>query len=101
MFRLSLRFLLFLSLMIAPEAFGQATGQLWPEDPNAQYIAYANGTLNDETREYDIPVEAKTFRLNFWARVDSMINLEIVGALGKPQPLNDPNISLTGGRDRQ
>jgi hypothetical protein len=101
MCRLSLRLLLFLSLTIAPEVFGQATGQLWPEDPNAQYITYAAGTLNDETREYEIPVEAKTFRLNLWARVDGTINLEILGALGKLQPLTDPNISLSGGRDRQ
>ncbi len=81
----------------------QAVGvsQQWPEDPNAQYILVANGSLDGEEREYDVPVEAKSFRLQFWARLTGEVSFEVIGPLGKPQPLTEPNIASTISRERQ
>lgn len=82
---------------------GQTPGssQFVPEDPNAQYILVASGSLSGEEREYEVPVEAKTFRLQFWARLGGDVSFEVVGPLGKPQGLTEPNIASTITRDRQ
>lgn len=92
---------LFISLLAVIEARGGNAYQFWPEDPNAQYVVFAAGALSGEGREWEVPIEAKTFRLHFWARIDESVSLEIIGAGGKPQALTEPNISVTNGRDRK
>ena len=100
-FRSTVLLTLICLILSSASASGQATGQLWPDDPNAQYIIFASGRLEGGVREYEVPIEAKTFRLNFWARTEGEISLELLSALGKPQSLTDPNVSPTLGRDRQ
>jgi len=84
-------------------AFAQTPGlsQAWPEEPNAQYILFSSGTLQNEQREYEVPVEAKTFRLQFWARLSGELSFDVVGPLGKSQTLTDPNVSSTISKERQ
>ena len=87
----------------ASRAQAQTPGlsQAWPEEPNAQYILFASGTLQGEQREYEVPVEAKTFRLQFWARLTGELSFDVVGPLGKSQTLTDPNVSSTISKERQ
>ncbi len=75
--------------------------QLWPEEPNAQYILVGAGNLQGEEREYEVPVEAKTFRLQFWARITGEISFDVYGPLGKPQSLTEPNVGSTISKERQ
>ena len=97
--------LLVLSLltMLAGSAFAQTPNpvQLGADDPNAQYILVANGTLTGLSREYDVPVEAKTFRLQFSARLVGDVTFEVIGPLGKPQSTTEPNVATSMLRDRQ
>jgi hypothetical protein len=97
--------LLALSLltMLAGSAFAQTPNpvQLGADDPNAQYILVANGTLTGLSREYDVPVEAKTFRLQFSARLVGDVTFEVIGPLGKPQSITEPNVATSMLRDRQ
>ena len=93
--------LLALFVLAVPCSYGQGNAnQLWFEDPNAQYIVFAQGSLQDSSREYDVPVESKSFRLHFWARMSADIKFEIIGAGGKTQSLSEPNVSPTIGRER-
>ncbi len=77
-----------------------STTQPWLEDTNAQYIIFAQGTLQDNAREFAVPVEAKTFRLQFWSRMSGDVTFEIIGPGGKPQSLTEPNVNPTVGKDR-
>ncbi|MEP7271740.1 MAG: hypothetical protein ABI882_09555, partial [Acidobacteriota bacterium] len=62
-------------------------------------ILVAGGTVQAEEREYEVPVEAKTFRLQFSARLSGDVAFEVLGPAGKLQPLTEPNIGSTIGRD--
>ena len=78
-----------------------AATQPWIEDTNAQYIIFAQGTLQDNSREFAVPVEAKTFRLHFWSRISGDVTFEIIGPGGKPQSLTEPNVNpYSLGKDR-
>lgn len=96
-------FLLLFCLYLGTSGLAQTSGlsQAWPDEPNAQYILFGSGTLDGNQREYEVPVEAKTFRLQFWARVTGDVTLEVIGPLGNPQPLADPNVGSTMSRERQ
>ena len=88
-------------VFLCPAYYAQGTAnQLWFEDPNAQYVVFTHATLQNSSREYEVPIESKTFRLHFWSRISGDIRFEVFGAGGKPQPLNEPNISATMGRER-
>jgi len=93
--------LLVLLILICPSVHAQgSSNQLWFEDPNAQYIVFTQGSLENSSKEYDVPVESKTFRLHFWARMTGDVRFQIIGAGGKPQPLSEPNVSATLGHER-
>lgn len=95
--------LLLMLTVMSMDILAQTPGpiQLGADDPNAQYILVASGTLNGEAREYEVPVEAKTFRLQFSARLNPDLSYEVIGPLGKPQSPNEPNVSTSTTRDRQ
>ena len=96
----ALHALAFLVVGVATSAAQPAATQPWIEDTNAQYIIFAQGTLQNSSREFAVPVEAKTFRLHFWSRISGDVTFEIIGPGGKPQSLTEPNVSHTPGKDR-
>jgi hypothetical protein len=71
------------------------------EDPNGQYLAIFAQSLNDETRDLPVTVEATTLRLFFTVQSESGITWQLLAPTGRVFNLKAGNVQITDSPNKR